>query len=110
MKNGFMKSEVSNEDKNKNTAKTVPPGPVYATLGSLSGEIFLQWDSVSNAGKYVIEMSKINSAKWQQLDIIKDPLYCITGLKPGYEYSFRVAAVYSDGLSPWSCEVTKKIK
>lgn len=110
MKNSFIKSEVTGEVKNNNTASTVSPGPVYATLGSLPGEIFLQWDSVSEAGKYVIEMSRINSAKWQQLDIIKDPLYCITGLKPGYEYSFRVAAVYSEGMSEWSREVTKKVK
>ncbi|NOS84658.1 MAG: fibronectin type III domain-containing protein [Ignavibacteria bacterium] len=110
MKNSFIKSEVSETVQNNNNENPVSPGPVYATLGSLPGEIFLQWDSVSNAGKYVIEMSRINSAKWHQLDIIKDPLYCITGLKPGYEYSFRVAAVYSEGMSEWSKEVNKKVK
>lgn len=86
------------------------PGPLYATSGSLPGEIFLQWDSLSNATKYIVQMSKINSAKWQQLDIIKDPLYCIMGLKPGCKYSFRVAAVYPEGTGPWSIEITKEAK
>jgi len=110
MKNSFKEIQTAvHADKSKNKNE-VSPGPLYATLGSLPGEIFLQWDSVNNASKYIVEMSKINSAKWLQLDIIKDPLYCVTGLKPGYEYTFRVAAVYSEGTGPWSIEVTKKVK
>ena len=105
-----MKSEVSETVKNYSAENAVSPGPVYATLGSLPGEIFLQWDSVNTAGKYVLEMLCMNSSKWQLLDIIKDPLYCINGLKPGHKYSFRVAAVYSGGQGPWSNEVTKKVK
>ena len=110
MKNSFIKIEVPEEFRNDNSGIPGTPGPVYATLGSMPGEILLQWDSIGNASKYVIEISKINSAKWLKLDIIKDPLYCITGLKPGVEYSFRVAAVYTEGTSGWSREVTKKAK
>ncbi len=86
------------------------PGPLYATSGSMPGEIFLQWDSISSASKYIVQVSKVNSAKWKQVDIIKDPLYCVTGLKTGCTYSFRVAAVYPEGTGAWSSEVNKKAK
>lgn len=110
MKNSFKENKIHRQVNESPDAFETSPGPLYATSGSLSGEIFLQWDSVNNASKYIIEMSKMNSAKWQQLDIIKDPLYCVTGLKPGYKYAFRVAAVYTEGTGPWSIEVTKKAK
>lgn len=110
MKNSFKENKLHTGVNESPDAFETSPAPLYATSGSLPGEIFLQWDSVNNASKYIIEMSKMNSAKWQQLDIIKDPLYCVTGLKPGYEYAFRVAAVYTEGTGPWSIEVTKKAK
>jgi len=86
------------------------PEPVYATQGSFSGELFLHWDAVKNAGKYIIEMSRRKTNGWEQVDIIKDPKYCLTGLKPGKEYLFRVAAVFPGGKGPWSSEIVKKVK
>lgn len=116
MKNSFLEETIFNDDNSYKEPGYEFPGPVYATNGILNGEIFLQWDAISNANKYVIQFSKRNSASskqsvlWEQVDIIKDPLYCITGLKPGREYSFRVAAVYPDGISGWSSAVSKKVK
>lgn len=110
MKNSFAKNTAPDLDNGSTNTSSEQPGPVYATIGSLPGEIFLQWDSVNRASKYVIEISTRNSDRWQQVDIIKDPLYCITGLKPSTEYCFRVAAVFPGTVGPWSKTVSKKTK
>ncbi len=110
MKNNFIKNTAPDSCDRNSHELCERPGPVYATIGSLPGEIFLQWDSVNSASKYVIEISSKNSDKWQQVDIIKDPLYCITGLKPSTEYCFRVAAVFPGTVGPWSNTVSKKTK
>lgn len=112
MKNSFLEKEdiIKNQDSMNDLSDF--PGAVYAATGSLKGEILLQWDAVREARKYIIQVSKKNNSSyvWKQFDIVKDPLYCISGLKPGREYSFRVAAVYAEGLSCWSSIVTKKVK
>jgi hypothetical protein len=110
MKNSFFKNTTQPDENISAIAAIEIPGPVYATTGSLPGEIFLQWDSINSARKYVIEISSKLSEKWQQVDIIKDPLYCITGLKPSTEYCFRVAAIYPEGVGPWSKTVSKRSK
>lgn len=96
--------------KNNNNDCEKQPGPVYATNGSFPGEIFLHWDAVQEAGRYIIEISGKKNKRWERLDIVKDPVYCISGLKPGKEYSFRIAAELNNCITPWSNEVLKKIK
>lgn len=110
MKNSFLKKSIQPAKGISVVSPIAVPGPVYATTGSLPGEIFLQWDSINSARKYVIEISSTISEKWQQVDIIKDPLYCITGLKSATEYYFRVAAIYPEGVGPWSKTVSKRSK
>lgn len=104
--------ENNSKENNGNSDVIVFPGSVYAATGSLKGEILLQWDAIRDADKYIIQVSKNNKEAgiWKQFDIVKDPLYCFTGLKPGKEYSFRVAAVYSDRTGEWSAAVKKKVK
>ncbi len=112
MKNSFLAREVYSFEENQIPEAPDFPGSVYAATGSMKGEILLQWDAVRDASKYIIQISKKNSAEstWEQYDIVKDPLYCITGLKPGKVYSFRVAAVYQGCIGRWSGTVTKKVK
>lgn len=112
MKNSFPEDFINDTGHKSDTGGTDFPGSVYAATGSLKGEILLQWDAVREANKYIIQISKKNrvSEAGQQFDFVKDPIYSITGLKPGKEYSFRVAAVYSNGLGKWSSAVTKKVK
>lgn len=108
-----MKNSVSNEIESENTEHSFntsqdAPDPVYATIGNMPGEIFLQWDSIKSANKYMIEISLKYPVKWQQVDIVKDPVYNFTGLKPSTEYLFRVAAVYPEGTGKWSRSIIKK--
>lgn len=112
MKNSYREEFINDTDHIFEIPHLDFPGSVYAATGSLKGEILLQWDAVREANKYIIQISKKNGSQeaWQQFDFVKDPLYCITGLKPGREYSFRVAAVYSNGMGKWSSAVTKKVK
>lgn len=110
MKNSFMKSSAQQIKNNIHNTQKEVPGPVYATTGTLPGEVFLQWDSINRALKYVIERSAKNSEKWHRVDIIKDPVYCISGLKPATNYSFRVAAIFPEGVGPWSETVSKRTK
>lgn len=95
------------------------PGPLFVTHGSFEGEVYLQWDAIKGANQYAIELAKTSIAKigggkiissWQQVDIISDPHYSITGLRSGRKYSFRYSAIYSTGQGPWSEAVTKIIK
>jgi hypothetical protein len=118
MKNSFLeetylsKENNGSKDNSGNSDVKDFPGSVYAATGSLKGEILLQWDAIRDADKYIIQVSKKNkeAGVWEQFDIVKDPLYCFTGLKPGREYSFRVAAVYSDRTGAWSAAISKKVK
>ena len=108
-----MKNSISIDVDYKNTDQSQKeynqaPDPVYATNGNIPGEIFLQWDSISSANNYMIEISLKYPVKWKQVDIVKDPVYNITGLKSSTGYLFRVAAIYPDGIGKWSTPVFKK--
>lgn len=103
------------KNNNKINERKTPaaPGPIYVTNGSFKGEVYLQWDAVSEANNYVVEVSKTTgdkSSTWQQIDIISDPHYMMQGLKSGKSYSFRISAIYPDGRNLRSEPVTKKIK
>ncbi|HEY3251108.1 MAG TPA: fibronectin type III domain-containing protein [Ignavibacteria bacterium] len=86
----------------------VMPGPLYVTSGSFAGEVNLQWDAVQDAHNYIIEIS--GGKHWQQLDIVSDPQYSISGLRLGRTYLFRISAIFKSGQGPWSKAVIKKIK
>ena len=85
------------------------PDIVYATKGTFSGEINLQWDAVDGALSYVLQMSKGKQDKWAQVDIIYEPYYMLSGLDNKIEYFFRVAAVFKNGQSGWSEILAKKL-
>ena len=83
------------------------PNPVFATKGSLPGEINLQWDAVEGARNYVLQMSTNKGHKWEQIDIVSEPYYMIDGLDITKDHYFRVAAVFSNGQGEWSEPILK---
>lgn len=89
--------------------KEAGPGPLYVTNGMFEGEVNMQWDSIKNASRYIVQISKKGSA-WKQIDIISDPQYTLNGLKPGCTYSFRYCALFKNSQGIWSEPAAKKIK
>ncbi len=83
------------------------PNPVFATKGSLPGEINLQWDAVDGARNYVLQMSTNKGQKWEQIDIVSEPYYMMNGLDINKDHYFRVAAVFSNGQGEWSAPILK---
>lgn len=78
-----------------------PPVNLEAGAGDASGEISLIWKPVDHALNYMVQISSGNNA-WTQLDIVTKARYVASGLTPGVHYSFRVAALGTPGVGPWS--------
>jgi len=71
--------------------------------GDIEGEIDLQWDPVTDARFYIIQISIYSgNLNWVQFDIITKSSYTLSGLKSKKRYCFRVCAVNSGGNGPWS--------
>jgi len=83
---------------------------LFATTGDSLGEIDLQWDAVSSARQYVIQLSSAGSRShhWRYVDIVNGSHYTISGLKPEKLYAFRIAVIGKEGQGPWSRPVVKK--
>ncbi|MDQ3022752.1 MAG: fibronectin type III domain-containing protein [Bacteroidota bacterium] len=80
-----------------------------ASEGDMKGEIDLQWDPVTDARFYMIQLSVYScNLNWVQFDIISRSSYTISGLRSGKRYCFRVCAVNKGGKGPWS-EIICKI-
>ena len=110
MKNSFINNTNSNSAPDDKIDQNRFPGDLFAANGSLKGEVLLQWDAVKNANRYIIELTKNKLNGWEQVDIVNDSRYSITGLRPGKNYLFRVAPVFSSGIGQWSEPVSKKVK
>lgn len=85
------------------------PESLSATIGDLSGEIDLQWDSVEGASSYIIELSKGNQKHWLQADIVSASKYTLAELRANVIYRFRIAALNGRRQGPWSEVVSKKL-
>ncbi|MBK8983715.1 MAG: fibronectin type III domain-containing protein [Ignavibacteria bacterium] len=81
-----------------------------AAQGDSKGEINLQWDSVSEAESYVIEIAcQSEKIKWNIVDIIPDPRYTVKNLKSNKIYIFRVASISANGEGILCKKFSRKI-
>ena len=91
------------------TTDLAAPESLAASAGDRDGEIDLHWDKVNKARSYVIERSPDppTATSWSHADIATKSQATIGGLTTGAKYWFRVAAVGTNGQSPWSDPATK---
>ena len=101
----MLKNKINKVKKILNSA----PLELFVSNGTFEGEVNLQWDAVKDANHYIIQVSK-NKNAWQQIDIVSDAQYSVTGLKAGKTYQFRISALHESGQSAWSSPVQKKVK
>jgi hypothetical protein len=80
----------------------LPPQNLLATGGDLEGEVDLQWEPVYGRDAYLGEWAVEPKDPWTQFYAGTKSSCTATGLNPGQMYYFRVRAVGSNGLSPWS--------
>lgn len=87
---------------------TAPTG-LEAAAGDRDGEIDLTWDKVKGAVSYVIERSADppTATSWSHAAVATRSQTTVGGLTSGTKYWFRVAAVGTNGQSPWSDPATK---
>lgn len=69
-----------------------------------SGELSLRWRAVYGAKSYTIQYKAVGDAYWNANNSTRVSTM-ISFLEPHKEYVFRVAAIGSAGMGPWSDEV-----
>ena len=83
---------------------------INAAKGENDGEVYLQWDSIKGAERYVVQKAGHAPKRvWKHVDIVTESRCVIEGLKKGKEYLFRVAAVSRNGQNIWSSQISKKL-
>jgi hypothetical protein len=82
-----------------------------ATSGDKPGEIDLAWDPVREADGYEIEFSRESTAPvtWHASAATSQSKTTLTELASGLRLWFRVRAVSTKGVGPWSDPVTKYV-
>lgn len=85
------------------------PAALSATAGDHDGTIDLSWDPIVEAASYIIEMSPDppTTISWNHQGVSTKSTFTVPGLTSGTRHWFRVAAVNSNGQSPWSDPATK---
>ena len=85
------------------------PTGMEASAGDRDGEIDLTWDKVKGAASYVIEQSldPPTATSWTHAGASTKSQSTVRGLVSGTRYWFRVAALGTNGQSPWSDPATK---
>ncbi len=96
------------------TKKTVKK-PVKATLSKAQNvkkkSVKLSWKSVANADKYKVQWALNKKfTKSKKTKIVTKTNYKVTKLKKKKTYYFRIAAMNSAGIGPWSNVKKTKIK
>jgi hypothetical protein len=88
-----------------------PSMPTAAALseGDHAGELDMQWDKVSGARSYIVQISPDppTLTSWQQATVVARSQATLGGLTSGTRYWARVAAVNTNGQSGWSDPATK---
>jgi hypothetical protein len=81
----------------------IPTG-LYATAGSMDGEIDLDWEPVYGAMSYVIEMTTDPNAptSWAHKANVTESYIAIKGLASGGKFWFRVAGIGAAGQGAFS--------
>ncbi len=93
------------------TKERVKPGELQkvsdlkATHPGYIGEIRLNWNLVPGAISYTVQFREAESGDWSAITSTKVKT-TVSFLEPYKKYTFRVAAVGSAGLGPWSNEVS----
>lgn len=84
-------------------APAAPPS-LTAAAGNHDGAIELSWDTVRGARSYVVERSPDPPAEstWTHAAVATRSRITLEGLTSGTRYWFRVAALTTNGQSPWS--------
>jgi hypothetical protein len=85
------------------------PASLSASAGDRDGQIDLRWGKVERARSYVIERSADppSVTSWTHAAVSTKSQATVGGLTSGTKYWFRVAAVGSNGQTPWSEPATK---
>jgi hypothetical protein len=85
------------------------PQALHITGGDADGEIDLSWEPVDGAKTYQIEQSPdpVTATSWSHASATTKSKATIDGLTSGTRYSFRVAAVGTNGQGAWSNPVSK---
>lgn len=84
------------------------PVMLTATSGDEIGEIDLQWEPVRGARYYIVQVRTATHETWAHSDIANKSSCTVSGLRRGYNYFFRVAAVDANGQGDWSRITMKK--
>lgn len=104
----YYYSEQSDYNGNNNNSISAPTG-VSATLDE-DNDIFVTWNSVSNAVRYNVYYSTESSGSYSNIGYVTENYCYITNPSPGYNY-IKVTAVssngYESGMSAYAyCYVT----
>lgn len=85
------------------------PQSLNITGGDADGEIDLSWEPVDGAKTYQIEQSPdpVTATSWSHASATTKSKATIDGLTSGTRYSFRIAAVGTNGQGAWSNPVSK---
>ncbi len=87
-----------------------PEAPVdlRVTRSAVAGLLKVRWKKVNGAVLYYLEMREEGTVEWERVLTTTRTYHERTDLVTGKEYSFRVQAVATSGISPMSEEVTQK--
>lgn len=82
------------------------PENVKAVPGAFPGTIKVSCKAINGSKFYPVEARPHNdpTAPWVQVSVDSKCRQTITGLTPGIEYAFRMAAKGAAGQSPWGDE------
>jgi len=92
------------------TKERVKPGIPHTIVGVVlkhtgyTGEVELDWSPSQDALSYTVQFREVGTEEWFAQTSTKSKA-TVSYLEPQKRYAFRVAAVGSAGLSPWSNEV-----
>ncbi|MEO8591176.1 MAG: fibronectin type III domain-containing protein [Flavobacteriales bacterium] len=84
------------------------PGELKVSRSAIAGLLKVRWKKVHGAVLYYLEMLVEGSTEWTRVLTTTRTSHDMTDLETGKEYSFRVQAIASSGISPMSEEVTQK--
>ncbi len=102
IKNGSKSVYGAYSEKVTPATRLSVPGNFSAGSIKTSGYT-LSWNSVKNAESYVVAVFR--DGKWQKLATVKGTSYIVSGLMPGEENAYKVAAVCGADISDYTKEL-----
>jgi hypothetical protein len=87
------------------------PDNLHAAAGDMSGTVDLNWEPVHGAASYMIQQAtQGDPMDWGGANVATKSSATISGLTPGEQIWFRVAAIGSAGQGPWSNPAAARAK